>query len=159
MLNDPEAFRGNPIEFGFILLFVSTIWIFSAASRISPGLEFWVNNIAACGVDTSCREAKRIDTSAAYFLSIEFQETGYLAERLYKASYGDAAGTSTFGGTHQISVPMIRFNEFLPDTASDWSGRDSWKGRLGNGAGKQQASFHGAICGASALHRRLAGKP
>src|SRR5205807_773157 len=47
---------------------------------------------------------------------IEFQQTGYLVERLYKAAYGDTNGTSTFGGTHQLAVPIIRFNEFLPDT-------------------------------------------
>ncbi len=37
-------------------------------------------------------------------------------ERLYKTAYGDANGTSTFPGTHQLAVPIIRFNEFLPDT-------------------------------------------
>jgi hypothetical protein len=115
MLNDPEAFRSNPIDLDSF--FVRQHYLdFLNREPDSAGLEFWVNNIAACGADTTCREAKRIDTSAAYFLSTEFQETGYLAERLYKASYGDGTGTSTFGGTHQISVPIIRFNEFLFDT-------------------------------------------
>lgn len=54
----------------------------------APGLQFWFNNIESCGADTLCREVKRIDTSAAYFLSIEFQQTGYLVHRLYKATYG-----------------------------------------------------------------------
>ena len=58
----------------------------------------------------------RINTSAAYFLSIEFQQTGYLVERMYKAAFGDANGTSTFGGSHQLAVPIVRFNEFLPDS-------------------------------------------
>src|SRR5205085_9048230 len=53
----------------------------------SSGLRFWVNNIESCGSNAVCREAKRIDTSAAFFLSIEFQETGYVVERFYKASY------------------------------------------------------------------------
>jgi hypothetical protein len=75
-----------------------------------------VNNIESCGADANCRAVKRIDTSAAFFLSIEFQQTGYLVERIYKASYGDATGTSTLGGTHQLSVPIVRLNEFLPDT-------------------------------------------
>jgi hypothetical protein len=35
---------------------------------------------------------------------------------MYKAGYGDATGTSTLGGSHQLSVPIVRFNEFLPDT-------------------------------------------
>jgi hypothetical protein len=52
------------------------------------GLQFWVNNIDSCGNDLNCREVKRIDTSAAYFLSIEFQQTGYLVHRFYKASFG-----------------------------------------------------------------------
>ena len=80
------------------------------------GWDFWTNNIESCGPDALCRLGKRIDTSAAYFLSIEFQQTGYLVERMYKAAYGDAAGSSTFGGAHQLPVPIVRFNEFLPDT-------------------------------------------
>lgn len=35
---------------------------------------------------------------------------------MYKTAYGNASGTSTFGGTHQLPVPIVRFNEFLPDT-------------------------------------------
>ncbi len=54
----------------------------------APGQEFWANNIESCGADAACREVKRIDTSAAFFLSIEFQETGYLAHRFYRASFG-----------------------------------------------------------------------
>jgi hypothetical protein len=47
------------------------------------GFAFWVNNIESCGTDQHCREAKRIDTSAAFFLSIEFQQTGFYVYRLY----------------------------------------------------------------------------
>jgi hypothetical protein len=56
------------------------------------GLNFWVNNIDACGANASCRDAKRIDTSTAFILSIEFQHTGYLVYRMYQAAYGDLAG-------------------------------------------------------------------
>lgn len=72
----------------------------------SPGLQFWTNNIETCGPDATCREVKRIDTSAAFFLSIEFKETGYLVYRAHIASFGNIAGTP---------VP-VRLNEFLPDT-------------------------------------------
>lgn len=54
----------------------------------SAGLQFWVGNIDSCGADAACREVKRTDTSAAFYLSIEFQETGYLVHRFYKASFG-----------------------------------------------------------------------
>jgi hypothetical protein len=82
----------------------------------ASGLNFWINNINGCTPQPSCTEVQRINTSAAFFLSIEFQDTGYLVYRIYKAAYGDANGTSTIGGTHTISVPVIRLNEFLPDT-------------------------------------------
>jgi hypothetical protein len=68
----------------------------------ASGLQFWVNNIESCGTGigaAQCREAKRIDTSAAFFLSIEFQETGYVVHRFYKASYNRAP----------------TFDEYLPD--------------------------------------------
>jgi len=144
MLNDPTAFRANPIDLDSF--FVRQHYLDFLSREPDPaGLEFWVNNITVCGGDTSCREAKRIDTSAAYFLSVEFQQTGYLAERLYKASYGDATGTSTFGGGHQISVPMIRFNEFLPDTKVIGQdvivGQDGWATVLENNKQAFTAQF------------------
>jgi len=86
------------------------------------GLDFWTAQITSCGTDAACIEVKRINVSAAYFLSSEFQQTGYFVERLYKAAYGDANGTSTIGGAHQLPVPIVRFNDFLPDTQ-----------RIGNG--------------------------
>ena len=80
------------------------------------GLNFWVNNITSCGSNTSCIEGKRIDTSAAFFLSIEFQDTGYLIERTYKTAFGDDTNRSTLGGTaHNLAVPTVRFTEFLND--------------------------------------------
>lgn len=80
------------------------------------GFGFWSNQIAGCGANAQCVEVKRINTSAAFYLSIEFQQTAYLVERLYKVAYGDAAGTSTTGGTHQLPVPIVRLSELLTDT-------------------------------------------
>ena len=70
------------------------------------GLAFWTNEIDSCGGDQKCVEVKRITDSGSFFLSIEFQETGYLVYRFYKTSYGNLPGTP---------VP-IRLSEFLPDT-------------------------------------------
>ena len=84
----------------------------------AAGLAFWSNQITECQQPgaTCNADERRINVSAAFFLSIEFQETGYLVERLYKSAYGDAIGTSNFGPTHELAVPVIRFHEFLPDT-------------------------------------------
>ena len=80
------------------------------------GFDFWVKQINDCGANAGCVDALRTNTSGAFFLSIEFTDTGFLVDRIYKASYGDVNNTSTFGGTHTISVPIIRRSEFLPDT-------------------------------------------
>jgi Tol biopolymer transport system component len=45
------------------------------------GLAFWIDQIESCGSDLQCREVKRINVSAAFYLSIEFQETGFFAFR------------------------------------------------------------------------------
>ena len=70
-----------------------------------PGLDFWTNQITSCGSDPACLDLKRINVSAAFFLSIEFQETGYFVYRTYKAAYDNLPGTP---------VP-VKLKEFLID--------------------------------------------
>jgi hypothetical protein len=72
------------------------------------GWDFWTNTITSCGNDQQCLDLKRVNASAAFFLSIEFQETGYLVYRFYKGSFGNLAG---------LPVP-IKFNEFLTDATA-----------------------------------------
>jgi hypothetical protein len=82
----------------------------------TSGYNFWRNQINVCGSDQACIRLRRINVSAAFFVSVEFQQTGYLVERLYRVAYGSAIGNSTFGGAHTLTVPVVRFREFLPDT-------------------------------------------
>jgi len=65
------------------------------------GFNFWSDQISSCGNDAGCIERRTINVSAAYFLSIEFQQTGGLVDGLYRTSYARAP----------------RFAEFMPDTA------------------------------------------
>jgi len=53
----------------------------------SSGLTFWSNIITACGADANCTSAKRVQVSGAFFLSIEFQETGAFAIRTQRAAF------------------------------------------------------------------------
>jgi len=53
----------------------------------ADGLAFWKARIDECGSDVDCREVRMVNVSAAFFLSIEFQETGYLAYRLHQAAF------------------------------------------------------------------------
>jgi hypothetical protein len=69
----------------------------------APGLAFWVDQITQCGAVTQCIEIRRINVSAAYFLSPEFQNTGFLAYRFYNLALNRPNG-------------LPRYLEFLRDT-------------------------------------------
>jgi hypothetical protein len=66
----------------------------------TSGFNFWSEQILSCGADAGCRERRTINVSAAYFLSIEFQETGGLVDGLYRISY----------------ARRPQYAEFVPDT-------------------------------------------
>jgi hypothetical protein len=74
----------------------------------TSGLLFWINNIESCGANASCREVKRIDTSAAFFLSIEFQGTGFYAIRLQRAAFGKRSDSASTRMTYQDLVRDTR---------------------------------------------------
>ncbi|MFL6335169.1 MAG: Calx-beta domain-containing protein [Pyrinomonadaceae bacterium] len=69
----------------------------------AEGLAFWTQGIETCGADAQCREVKRVDVSTAFFLSIEFQQTGYFVIRAHKAAFGPAKSNP-------------RYADFLRDT-------------------------------------------
>lgn len=73
----------------------------------AAGLAFWAGRIAECGADAQCLAARRVDVSAAFFLSIEFQQTGYFVHRLYQSAYARAPR---------------RVEEFLLDTQTTGNG-------------------------------------
>jgi hypothetical protein len=69
---------------------------------------------------------KRVNVSAAFFLSIEFQETGYLVYKIYEAGFGNLAGKP---------VP-VRREDFMPDTRTIGNGvivgQGDWQTTLNN---------------------------
>jgi hypothetical protein len=54
----------------------------------AAGLAFWTNEITSCGANAGCIDIKRQNVSAAFFLSIEFQETGGNVLRLQRVAFG-----------------------------------------------------------------------
>jgi hypothetical protein len=103
--NDTQAGVTSPIRTTGV--FVGQHYVDFLNRRADDGgLAFWSNGINACGADQQCVRAQRVNTSAAFFLSIEFQETGYLVYRFYKAAYGNMPNAP---------VP-VRLEEFVPDT-------------------------------------------
>ena len=72
----------------------------------TAGLNFWSGIITACGSTTSCIDQKRSSDSAAFFLSIEFQQTGFQVIRMYKATFTDTSARPR---------GFPRYREFLRD--------------------------------------------
>ena len=86
--------------------FVHTHYVDFLSRMPDPlGFAFWDNEIRQCGTNAACIEVKRINVSAAFFLSIEHQNTGYLVYRIHKAAFGDLPGKP---------VP-IRRESYMPD--------------------------------------------
>jgi hypothetical protein len=113
--NDAGTSPANPVDTprSFVQF---NYYDFLARTPDQSGWDFWTNEITKCGSNISCTEVARVNTSGAFFLSIEFQQTGYLVERMYKVAYGDATNSSAIGGPHPVFVPLVRFTEFLQDT-------------------------------------------
>jgi hypothetical protein len=87
----------------------------------APGLAFWKGmlegRLADCGTANTaeantCRARAKASVSEAFFVSVEFQQTGYLVYRLYKASLDPAA--------RPRGLP--RYSEFLRDAQAIGSG-------------------------------------
>jgi uncharacterized protein (TIGR03118 family) len=92
--NDAAPSTANPVDDS--TFFVRQHYLdFLNREPDAGGLAFWVNEIESCGANAGCREVKRINVSAAFFLSIEFQRTGLLAYAAHRAAFGaNASGGS-----------------------------------------------------------------
>src|SRR5215211_5036376 len=76
------------------------------------GFKFWQDDINQCGSNPQCVEVHRVNVSAAFFLSIEYQRTSYTVYKTYKAAFGDLPGKP---------VPVRREN-FMPDARAIGNG-------------------------------------
>ena len=89
----------------------------------AAGLAFWTNQINSCGSDVLCRDNKRVNVSAAFFLSIEFQTTGNLVRSFYVATL-----------ERPLTNNMPAFVEFERDTQAMQRGlivgQDNWQQTL-----------------------------
>lgn len=103
------------------------------------GLDFWERQISYCGTDAACIERARINTSGAFFLSIEFQQTGYLLYRFNKASFGTMPRRNEFLVEMQaiaqgVVVGLAGWEAKLEDNkraaAERWANRADFKARF-----------------------------
>jgi hypothetical protein len=68
-----------------------------------PGLDYWSAALNQCNGDAACLGAQRIEVSAAFFASVEFQQSGSFVYRMYKAGLGRLLSYAEFtAGRTQI---------------------------------------------------------
>jgi hypothetical protein len=60
------------------------------------GFNYWSEQVNSCNGDADCISTRRIDVSAAFFMSQEFRDTGSFVYRLYKAALGRQLRYSEF---------------------------------------------------------------
>ncbi|HWW75434.1 MAG TPA: carboxypeptidase regulatory-like domain-containing protein [Pyrinomonadaceae bacterium] len=87
----------------------------------ADGLKFWTQGVETCGAVDGCREVKRVDTSAAFFLSIEFKETGYLAYRTFKTAYGNLPGKPVPLKLSEFTADSRRIGQGVVVNAPGWA--------------------------------------
>ncbi|HEX7956391.1 MAG TPA: Calx-beta domain-containing protein, partial [Pyrinomonadaceae bacterium] len=92
----------------------------------ASGLAHWTGEIEQCGTNAQCREVRRVNVSTAFFLSIEFQQTGYRVFRFYRATFPPT------GNERERGMPYLL--EFLRDTQEIGRGvvvgQPQWEERL-----------------------------
>ncbi|GAC1397800.1 MAG: hypothetical protein NVSMB56_12810 [Pyrinomonadaceae bacterium] len=79
----------------------------------ASGLAFWKNEIISCNGNAQCIDTKRTNVSAAYFLSREFQETGFYVIKLQRAAFGKVSNDAT---------KRITFQQFASDASTVGNG-------------------------------------
>jgi hypothetical protein len=103
------------------------------------GLGFWSSQIAGCRGDDACVQRSRVNTSGAFFLSIEFQETGYMLYRFNKASFGAMPRRNDFlvrmqSAAQGVVVGQAGWEQKLEENkrraADDWVARPEFHSRF-----------------------------
>lgn len=87
------------------------------------GLAYWTAQITDCGNDELCIKARRTGVSAAFFIELEFQETGYFVYRIYKGSLGRRPGFTEFTVDRSLVVEGANLEASKLAFAADWVAR------------------------------------
>ena len=85
----------------------------------SGGLDYWTSQITGCNNDR-CINSRRIGVSAAFFIELEFQDTGSFVYRLYKGSLGHQPAFTEFVADRArvVAGPNLEANKQA--LANDW---------------------------------------
>jgi hypothetical protein len=88
------------------------------------GLNFWANKLEDCHGDAACLDRERTNVSAAFYISKEFQNTGFFVFKLEKASFNRRPAYKSFmPGVQEISRNMLTttVEDSRRKFADDWA--------------------------------------
>jgi hypothetical protein len=88
------------------------------------GLYYWTGEITKC-VDLACVRDRRIGVSGSFFVEQEFQQTGYVVYRFYRAAYGTLPGApnraSLSYSNFKADRPLLKAGTGLPQSTIDFA--------------------------------------
>ena len=126
-LYDPGA---NPVsnQIDDAQFFVSQHYLdFLNRQPEADGLAYWTNEIRKCGSDARCIHDQRIGVSAAFFVELEFQDTGYFIYRFYKASFGRHPNYTEFTSDRSKVIGGSNLEANKQAFADEWVQRDAFR--------------------------------
>jgi hypothetical protein len=135
IIDDSPESNTNPIDDAGVFVYMH-YHDFLNREPDAAGLAFWTNQITSCNGDAACSDAARANVSAAFYLSIEFQQTGYLLYLMQKESYATLPKYPTFMRDLQevsrgVVVNAPGWQQKLSDNqqqfAQAWAGRPEFK--------------------------------
>jgi hypothetical protein len=117
---------GNPLETD--MYFVRQQYIdFLSREPEGPGLAYWSNEIIKCNGDLDCVHQRKIDVSAAFFMSQEFQDTGSFVYLMYKGSLGRLPTYAEFTPDRSKVVGGATLEQSKTQFVNEWVLREDFK--------------------------------
>jgi hypothetical protein len=91
------------------------------------GFDYWTNQIDRCSTDPDCVRERRIGISGAFFVEMEFQQSGYFVYRLYRAAFGRRPSYAEFTSDRHKVVGGTELEASKTALASGFTQRDAFK--------------------------------
>jgi glucose/arabinose dehydrogenase len=91
------------------------------------GFNFWSDQILGCAGDPACSAARRRDVAAAFFVSTEFQDSGYFVYRLYQGAFGARPTFAQYIPDRNRVIGGANLDSARAALADDFVGRAEFK--------------------------------
>jgi len=91
------------------------------------GFNFWSDRILACGDDANCVNVQRREVAAAFFISTEFQRSGYFVYRLYKGAFGELPSFAQYLPDRNSVIGGANLDAARVALADDFVQRDAFR--------------------------------